>query len=182
LTTLTHYADRPRTLDRGRRYEQLPPESFTHKPRGIWVSVDGEDDWHSWCTDNSFNLGGLTQAHRVTLTDDANVLWITNRQEFVAFAKGYGRPEERPLFTAMRRVTEVDYETAISWGRVATDYDGIIIAPYQWHFRLSCMWYYGWDCASGCIWNLDAIAEFTPIPGDTKRFRELIDEEEASNG
>jgi len=38
---------------------------------------------------------------------------------------------------------------------VSKEYDGIEIAPYQWDARLSLIWYYGWDVASGCIWNLD---------------------------
>lgn len=23
-----------------------------------------------------------------------------------------------------------------------------------------CTWYYGWDCASGCIWDKDAIEHY----------------------
>ena len=51
----------------------------------------------------------------------------------------------------------------IDWPAVATDYPGLIIAPYQWSCRMSefTRWYYGWDCASGCIWNADAIARVT---------------------
>lgn len=35
-------------------------------------------------------------------------------------------------------------------------YDG---APYQWECRLDrdTFWYYSWDCASACIWNLQAV-------------------------
>jgi hypothetical protein len=56
----------------------------------------------------------------------------------------------------------------INWPKVAQDYSGIEICPYQWKFRLNYMWYYGWDVASGCIWNQNAlnstnvIAEFNP--------------------
>ena len=45
--------------------------------------------------------------------------------------------------------------------KVMDEYDGIIIAPYQYSCRLmnsSTAWYYGWDCASGCIWNLGCIS------------------------
>jgi hypothetical protein len=30
-----------------------------------------------------------------------------------------------------------------------------------WECRLdpAAAWYYGWDCASGCVWNLEVIAD-----------------------
>lgn len=40
---------------------------------------------------------------------------------------------------------------------VAKDYDGIEIAPYQESLRYDLEWYYGWDVASGCIWNFEGI-------------------------
>jgi hypothetical protein len=40
-----------------------------------------------------------------------------------------------------------------NWERVARDYDGVIISPYQFNRRMTLMWYYPWDCASGCIWR-----------------------------
>lgn len=49
------------------------------------------------------------------------------------------------------------------------EYAGIIITPYQWARRLELSWYYNWDCASGCIWDVSAILgvhlrEIVPIP------------------
>lgn len=46
------------------------------KPTGYWVSVQGEDDWPTWCRENEFFLGGLTHAYEVTLAPDANVLML----------------------------------------------------------------------------------------------------------
>lgn len=48
------------------------------------------------------------------------------------------------------------------WEEISSQCDGIMIAPYQWDMRLHTLffWYYGWDCSSGCIWNLDCIEEF----------------------
>lgn len=48
----------------------------------------------------------------------------------------------------------------ISWKKVRKNYDGIIIAPYQWDCRNASetTWYYPWDCASGCIWNLEKVS------------------------
>ena len=42
----------------------------------------------------------------------------------------------------------------IDWKKVASKYDGIEIVPYQPKARMNLLWYYGWDIASGCIWNL----------------------------
>lgn len=53
----------------------------------------------------------------------------------------------------------------LDWLKVKQKYQGIIIAPYQWKCRMAqeTKWYYGWDCASGCIWDLDCIDEFKLI-------------------
>jgi hypothetical protein len=36
-------------------------------------------------------------------------------------------------------------------------YDGIEINPYQFEARYQYLWYYGWDIASGCVWNLNNV-------------------------
>jgi hypothetical protein len=59
----------------------------------------------------------------------------------------------------------------IDWQRVAEQHQGIIITPYQWECRYSIDWYYIWDCASGCIWDPDAIESIAPQTGrDTYTF------------
>ena len=47
----------------------------------------------------------------------------------------------------------------IDWHAVAQAYAGIEIAPYCWslRFEYEFLWYYGWDCASGCVWELSAV-------------------------
>ena len=52
----------------------------------------------------------------------------------------------------------------IDWSSTYKNYDGIVIAPYQWNCRYGDhIWYYTWDCASGCIWNIDAIEKIELI-------------------
>jgi hypothetical protein len=157
LNTLTHYSDEPMTLGRDRTYEQQKMRSWIDKPRGLWVSVDGEADWKSWCEAEGFHPAGLAYAHRVALDEQANMLQITDGQQFLSFVATYGVPD--PTWDERLNVLHCDYVT-IDWSRVAAEYDGIIIAPYRWEFRLKFMWYYGWDCSSGCIWNLNAIKDF----------------------
>ena len=147
--TLRHYASDAVELDRSRVYEQgIDP----NKPVGLWLSVAGEDDWPSWCRGEQWGLESLEVEHRVTLDPGARILAIEESRDFDTFNAAY----LYPLYPNERK------PSAINWRAVAATYDGIIIAPYCWQRRLSLSWYYGWDCASGCVWNLGAIADFAP--------------------
>lgn len=117
------------------------------KPRGFWVSVDGDDDWPSWCAVEDYDIGA--NRFTVTLAPSANMLTLTTADEVIDFAHIY---KSREFTDSLREFAAVD------WVRVAQDYQGLIIAPYQWSLRLSGVgWYYTWDCASGCIWDAEAI-------------------------
>lgn len=93
--------------------------------------------------------------HRVTLAGGADVLHLSTCAQLDEFTAEF---RVGGLFQADRGGLG-----GIAWTAVADRWDGIIIAPYQWTRRYDLAWYYGWDCASGCIWNLDAIDEFTPF-------------------
>lgn len=136
---LLHYSDKPFELDLSLAYA-----SEHWKPTGLWVSVEGEDDWPSWCNSVGFGLDRLQCASEVALELEANVLFIKSVAELDAFNRRY---------SAGDRLSPHD----LNWPEVREKYDGVIIAPYQWERRLDYMWYYGWDCASGVIWNLSAI-------------------------
>lgn len=146
---LKHYSDAPVEF----RREPVIQDGFRFdKPRGFWVSVEGEDDWKTWCEAEEFGLGRLAVEHDVTLTVDANVLLIDSLDALREFADKW-------------KVERGDYRDGIQWAVLEHFYDGIIIAPYQWGARLDpdTSFYYGWDCASGCIWNSDAIESITPV-------------------
>lgn len=134
------------------------------KPDGLWVSVDGEDDWKSWCEGEDFRLERLTHATEVVLTPAANILHIRTSADLLMFHREY---KTRPAFSDDPRFASDHYwdNHAIQWGRVADLYDGIVIAPYQWSLRFDreCPWYYVWDCASGCIWNASAVERLNPV-------------------
>jgi hypothetical protein len=161
---LTHYSDGP--LDGIRSVEQ-PHDDFGEfkKPRGLWLSADDYDNnWRDWCIGEQWGLHKLTHVHTVRLNQHAPVLFINGVDDFDVFTEAYSRPIYRRTYHAR----------AIDWPRVAVEYHGIIIVPYLWDRRLvtpedSISWYYGWDCASGCIWNAAAIAsvqlrEIVPAP------------------
>lgn len=147
------------TLDRAHTYKQ---GEHPFKPDGLWVSVRGEDDWESWCRNNEY--GNLTVRHEVTLTDTANIFHIDTAQGVRDFYDKWRIPDDRePPYRYAYAELRPDY---INWAEFTKTCDGIIIAPYQWSMRLSHMWYSGWDCASGCIWNLSAIATFELADAD----------------
>ena len=62
---LTHYAEDPITFDPTRTHKQHPPHSHG-KPVGLWVSVDGEDDW-KWWNENEREINPFTDhAHEAS--------------------------------------------------------------------------------------------------------------------
>lgn len=119
------------------------------KPRGLWYEVDG--DWRRWCKSEQPNWLVGKYLHRLKLGGE-RLLMIRTVAELDAFHERYAtcwiggqRPDrwEKP---------ERDFLYP-DWREVAAEYDGIEIAPYQWPRRLRLLWYYAWDCASGCIWR-----------------------------
>lgn len=157
---LLHHAAEPMDFDPSRTYQQRT-RSF-HKPIGLWVSVEGPDDWQHWCEGEGFASDRFEVTHQVTLAPGHNVLWIWDYPQFDDFHRKY------------QVATDEEYMTGryIDWELVAEHYDGLIIAPYHWRRRMGnfddpdapdARWYYGWDCASGCIWNLAAIESVTVL-------------------
>lgn len=159
---LEHYTDQPLEFDRRITYPQHPPMGYS-KPYGFWVSVKGEDDWPSWCRGQGYFLDGLKHKAAVVLHEENNILLISTGDELMAFHRKYcvddvDFPRAREWMDDERRYWSLD------WRAVAAEYQGIIISPYLWSHRLDGpMWYYGFDVASGCIWDLDAIASVTPV-------------------
>lgn len=123
----------------------------TYKPDGFWVSVG--TSWLEWCHAESFGLERAAVVTRVVLAPDANVLRLDGARALDEFTKQFGM---RPTWQTSAPLGLRDH--CIDWSAVAAAYDGIVIAPYCYQRRFDLMWYYGWDCASGVIWNLSAIA------------------------
>jgi len=151
--TLVHYSKHPLTEIRS---VSVAEQGDHHKPKGLWVSVLGECDWKSWCEGEGFSLPNLSIAHRIILSDKADILRLSNAQDIDQFTLEFARPERYGS----------RYE--IDWQRVANGRDGIIIAPYVWERRLNggADWYYRWDCASGCIWNASAVKQIIPMQSE----------------
>jgi hypothetical protein len=120
-------------------FNQVPidKQSQGAKPRGLWYGIGPSwIDWvrsemPDWEVDNIFKID----------IDVDKILKITNSEELLAFNKNYG--------------VKTHYYNVIDWVKVASEYGGIEISPYNYKLRMAreVFWYYGWDVASGCIWD-----------------------------
>lgn len=148
---LTKYSASPLAFDPDWKYDQDDRRGPYGKPRGFWVSDDSDHGWRAWCEAEEWNLEGLSFKSEFMLAPGHNVLILRGVDELKTFDAEYGMPLE--VSPTMR---------TIDWPRVAAEYDGIIITPYLWEARydFDVFWYAGWDCASGCIWNLSAIVPY----------------------
>jgi hypothetical protein len=126
--------------------KQLPEPAM--KPRGFWYEVDG--DWRRWLDSEFYpEEWGYTDLFRLELGKD-RILYIRSVAELDDFDETYHAMKHYPESYGQ----PFDMCMGIRWREVAQAYDGIEIAPYQWTRRLNGhIWYYGWDCASGCIWR-----------------------------
>lgn len=164
---LVHYTSTKRPLGELVDVEaQDAPEMF--KPIGLWLSVEPAYSWRWWASNERFWKGDYL-AYRLRLRPDANVLHVNGTAELDAFHERFKHetdlgpstfaPPPRPAFmseAAHARMFPKRYVlTRINWPAVAEEYDGLVIAPYVWgrRFARNMLWYYGWDCASGCIWR-----------------------------
>lgn len=146
---LSHYAAAPISFDPARQYTQDDPFGDTiGKPVGLWLSVDGPYDWPSWCSSEGYGIERLVHRHEFELLDPARVLRLSDPGAVEGLAQRFPVIGQRPYSFA-----------TISWSAIAREYAGIIIAPYQRPCRMAeaTRWYYGWDCASGCVWDASVL-------------------------
>jgi hypothetical protein len=120
------------------------------KPSGLWYGIG--DSWIKWVK-SEMEDWEYDNVFKVNL-NEKNILKIPSIIELRLFDKIYGVGD--------------DYGRMINWVEVAKDYDGIEIAPYIIEARFEYHWYYGWDVASGCIWNKDAITSIDKLGIDNE--------------
>ena len=122
----------------------VPVQSYNlipFKPNGLWYSADAV--WKKWCESEEFRTDQVVVETELEI-NLTKILVIDTIDKFDAFneefmIESYGQYEE------------------INWSKVASKYGGIEIAPYQYKRRHGPFWYCGWDVASGCIWDADAV-------------------------
>ena len=147
------------TFDLKKKYKQ----NNGAKPVGIWYSYYGS--WYKFIIDNNMNEELHDNIYKINikkdkltninLKDKDKILLINNVKDFDKFTKKYKTKNK-----------------LINWKDVANDFGGIEIAPYFSEKRFT-YWYYPWDVASGCIWNLDIIKNielsFKKVKGEYKK-------------
>lgn len=148
------------------------------KPNGLWVSPEGEDDWPSWCESEEWGLGHITHPTEVVLRPDASMLVVAGEAALREFHAEYHA--RHPMFED--GFPSYANRLVINWKSVAKRFQGIIIAPYVHRCRLDLdmMWYYGWDCASGVIWDAGAVKELRPLPVRPRSVPSEVDRQDVS--
>ena len=122
------------------------------KPTGLWYSAPTVDEhgyarndgWEHWCTAENYAIKKLAYSHGLAVDLD-RMLVLRTVEAVDAFNEEFRADDNRI--------------SRIHWGAVGVKYAGIEIAPYHYGIRLDprYIWYYGWDCASGCVWDLSAV-------------------------
>jgi hypothetical protein len=110
------------------------------KPAGFWYGFG--NSWIQWTKSEMPEWSGK-YIYEVNI-GNANVLKIDTYSKLLKFNDEFSAQSTPGI-------------SSIDWAKVSKKYDGIEIVPYQNNARMNfkLLWYYGWDVASGCIWNLD---------------------------
>ena len=146
------------------------------KPIGIWYGFN--ESWLEWMLDAGCNW--FQPYIYEVIVDEEKLLRISNHDQFEDFeeefgslpaymlrmqenarkvkAAGFDTPDYDYLFgpnpLGMRRYTQ-----HIDFPKLSKQYSALEITPYLYGKRLEAIWYYGWDCASGCVWNKKGLKE-----------------------
>jgi len=148
--------DKKSTLTFKKKYIQ---KLKAYKPIGFWYSCYGA--WYKWILMEGMGDFLHKYIHKININpgvltnirnkDKNKLLIINNLKDFDTFNDRY--KAERRMRTKHR----------INWKAVSNDYGGIEISPYRSERSLSPLWYYGWDVASGCIWNTQSIIKTSEL-------------------
>lgn len=124
--------------------------NYHWKPIGLWYSINY--DWHDWCKNNQPDW---IEPYNYKLEIDLKkVLTLSCNDDIMTFIEAY------------RQASFLSF-TKIDWIAVSKDYYGIQIYPYEKFkfndYKKFGLWYSGWDCHSGCIWNKKAVINWELI-------------------
>lgn len=145
-------------------YPQTEEFGRYFKPFGLWLSDETDYGWREWCKENEFNLGRLKHETKFKVNMEG-ILLLDTPEKIRKFTKDFSfdllQKIAEKASPELAKTSSIDVMGVIhiDWEAVKKIYSGIIITPYQWSLRLdySMVWYYSWDCASGCIWDLSKI-------------------------
>lgn len=123
----------------------MPPQKIDMKPIGLWYGIG-----KSWIDFVQSEMPDRETDHVFKIDIDTNnVLIIDNDKSFLDFSNQYKDPQKEGRYGNYK----------INWPEVAKKYKGIEFSIYFYKYRMDNehQWYYPWDVASGCIWDLSAV-------------------------
>ena len=143
--------------------EQVNPCSYIQsihiKPNGLWLSCETkikEDiSWQEWCEIHQYRLDRLKYKHKVKLKPNIKLITIHDEKSLIQFSEQYRTKNHHR--TKNHPVLKINLH--MDWITIAKSHQGIMIYPTQHALRFDSKlsWYHSWDCASGCIWDTNAI-------------------------
>ena len=134
----------PAPFESFRNVAQPPSVISVQKPEGLWYGCGS-----SWIDFVRTEMNGMIEesGYLYEIVPSSAVLKIRDDDEFQQFELDFASPK-----------LDMMEQKTIDWPMVAATYAGIEICPYNPRRRMKSMWYYGWDVASGCIWDSSGIA------------------------
>ena len=126
------------------------------KPRGFWYDVGGE--WLAWMKEEAKDWIQPVWFD-VVIPSTLRMLVLRGASDLDEFTRRYAVKDDKGF--------GYFNEFLIDWPRVAAEYDGIEIASYVWSRRFDLLWYYGYDCACGCVWRRQSELILTPVPRES---------------
>lgn len=145
--------------------------SFFTKPEGgLWASqyrdeTGNHSDWEKWSASEEFGLNRLNEGVTFSVSDDARVLTVSSREDYLSLLDSYGRSED----SASERIPD--------WEAIAKDFDAFVLTPeglYENsvfgiedgdpHRRENLS---GWDVSSLIVFNPDVVENPEPFRNDS---------------
>lgn len=151
---LSHFSKEKFEFDPKWDYSDSKKRGSRMKPGGLWLSDESDYGWKQWCESAEFRLDYF--AYKTDFEIDLkDVVVLDTDEKFIKFNEEFSHP----YIAGFRDIKRIE------WRSISDRYKGVVISPYRWSLRLELgmSWYYGWDCASACIWDLSAV---TPVTED----------------
>lgn len=161
---LSHFSEKDFKFNINKEYkiDNSRKELQFFKPHGLWLSDELSDcGWKAWCKGEEVGLDRLKNEAKFKLNID-NILLLNTVKNVKEFTRKYGVSMAEALGIDVPTFAEETLNSFfINWCKVKSDYSGIVLTPFFWELRLDfdVHWYYYWDCASACIWDLSTLKE-----------------------
>tara|TARA_Y100000389_G_scaffold200171_1_gene240032 strand:+ start:150 stop:713 length:564 start_codon:yes stop_codon:yes gene_type:complete len=150
-------------LDKKYKYtdaDRVKPVGFWYGCGSEWYDIGVNYKTHKYLYSVKLKRSILTKD--LSEVKKGKVLQITKKDEMRAFDQKYGKN-----FISKNRNLNNNNFRLINWKNVYKDFAGLEICPYQKKSKYGLngetvdteiiFWYSGWDVASACIWDLNAI-------------------------